>query len=94
MKNRQTLEQHILEAANQMKETQGITLVELSRRTGIDAARLGNVLRGDRAMRSDELALLMVVLQIPIQAICPLRFIPWKPRTDAARTIRKLKSGE
>ncbi len=51
MKNYQALEQHILEAANQMKEAQGITLVELSRRTGIDAARLRNVLKGDRVMR-------------------------------------------
>ena len=94
MKNCQTLEQHILEAINQMREVQGITLVELSRRTGIDAARLGNVLRGDRAMRADELALLMVVLQIPIKAICPLKFIPWSFKSDVAETIRKLESGE
>lgn len=94
MKNCQTLEQHILGAANQMKEAQGIALVELSRRTGIDAARLGNVLRGDRTMRADELALLMVVLQIPIQAICPLRFIPWTLKSDVAKTIRKLESGD
>ena len=46
MKNSQTLERHVLETVNQMKEAQGITLVELSRRTGIDAARLGNVLGG------------------------------------------------
>lgn len=91
MEKRQTLEDHIIEAVNQLRENQGLSLVELSRRTGIDTARLGNVLRGDRIMRADELALLMVVLQIPIQAICPRKFIPWTIAEDRKEIIRKLE---
>lgn len=75
-KDQLTHNEHIIAILNEAREMWGMSIAELARRSDIDELRLGNILRGDRRLHGDELARLMVVMNVPLRALCPARFFP------------------
>lgn len=71
-----THEAHIVAILNEARDMWGVSIAELARRSGIGELRLGNILRGDRRLHGDELIRLMVVMNIPLRALCPVRYMP------------------
>ena len=69
-------DEYIVAVLNEAREIWGVTIAELARRSGIAELRLGNILRGERRLHGDELARLMVIMNIPIRKICPIYYIP------------------
>lgn len=77
MRNDQlTHDEHVVAVLNEARDMWGVSIAELARRSGIDELRLGNILRGDRRLHGDEIVRLMVVMNIPLRTLCPIRYIP------------------
>lgn len=57
----------IIERIEGARRERGISVAELARRASIDKKRLWYILHGERALRSDELVRLSVVLNLGLQ---------------------------
>lgn len=73
------------------RETRGISVKELARRSGIDYKRLWNILNNKRAIRGDELVRLSYLLGLGMSDYLPLEM---RNLLDAWRTLTVKEFGK
>lgn len=90
-KDQITHDAHIIAVLNEARDMWGVSIAELARRSGIDELRIGNILRGDRRLHGDELIRLMVVMNIPLRTLCPVRYMP---KAASGKFVFGIQAGE